>query len=245
MRLRPTEPNTDLEVADLGVCIDTARMPICPPARVISITEFNTLRQPDTAPAGESLAIDDAAVLGGVGASASTPVVSAAPGAAAASSPRNLMVAQNWLDLSAERGLSSFDQRHLVNATIQYTTGMGMAGGTLLSGWRGTLFKGWMFTTTISAGHRTAAHTFVSGAERTLIDFIGEIKDDYGSTIQNVRDKADIKLSGETAAKLAKQPIEYDTGFTLLPGKYKIKFLARDLKQAGWELTKPPSSSPT
>ncbi|MGA2877374.1 MAG: VWA domain-containing protein [Bryobacteraceae bacterium] len=66
------------------------------------------------------------------------------------------------------------------------------------------------------------------GAERTLIDFIGEIKDDYGSTIENVRDKADIKLSGETAAKLAKQPIEYDTGFTLLPGKYKIKLLARD-----------------
>jgi VWFA-related protein len=66
------------------------------------------------------------------------------------------------------------------------------------------------------------------GAERTLIDFIGEIKDDYGTTVQNVRDKADIKLSGETAAKLAKQPIEYDTGFTLLPGKYVIKFLARD-----------------
>jgi VWFA-related protein len=66
------------------------------------------------------------------------------------------------------------------------------------------------------------------GAERTLIDFIGEVKDDYGSTIQNVRDKVDVKLSGETAAKLAKQPIEYDTGFTLLPGKYVIKFLARD-----------------
>ncbi len=66
------------------------------------------------------------------------------------------------------------------------------------------------------------------GAERTLIDFIGEVKDDFGTTIQNVRDKADIRLSGETAAKLAKQPIEYDTGFTLLPGKYKIKFLARD-----------------
>jgi len=66
------------------------------------------------------------------------------------------------------------------------------------------------------------------GAERTLIDFIGEVKDDYGSTIQNVRDKYDIKLSGETAAQLAKRPIEYATGFTLLPGKYKIKFLARD-----------------
>jgi VWFA-related protein len=66
------------------------------------------------------------------------------------------------------------------------------------------------------------------GAERTLIDFIGEVKDDYGTTVQNVRDKADIKLTGETAAKLAKQPIEYDTGFTLLPGKYTIKLLARD-----------------
>ncbi len=66
------------------------------------------------------------------------------------------------------------------------------------------------------------------GAERTLIDFLGEVKDDYGSTVQNVRDKVDIKLSGETAAKLAKQPIEYSTGFTLLPGKYKIKLLARD-----------------
>lgn len=76
----------------------------------------------------------------------------AAAGASAASSVRNLLVAQNWLDLSAERSLSTFDQRHLVSSTIQYTTGMGMAGGTLLSGWRGTLFKGWMFTTTISAG---------------------------------------------------------------------------------------------
>ncbi len=97
-------------------------------------------------------AIDDDAVLGGAGASASTPVASATPGAAAASSPRNLLVAQNWQDLSAERGLSYFDQRHLFTSTIQYTTGMGMAGGTLLNGWRGTLFKGWLISTTISAG---------------------------------------------------------------------------------------------
>jgi VWFA-related protein len=66
------------------------------------------------------------------------------------------------------------------------------------------------------------------GAERTLIDFLGEIKDEYGSTISNVRDKVDIKLSGATAAELSRRPIEYDTGFTLLPGKYKIKILARD-----------------
>jgi len=66
------------------------------------------------------------------------------------------------------------------------------------------------------------------GAERTLIDFIGEIKDNYGTTITNVRDKVDIRLSDATAAELAKRPIEYDAGFTILPGKYTIKFLARD-----------------
>ena len=66
------------------------------------------------------------------------------------------------------------------------------------------------------------------GAERTLIDFIGEVKDEYGTTIQNLRDKVDMKLSGETAGELSRRPIEYDTGFTLLPGKYVIKFLARD-----------------
>ena len=66
------------------------------------------------------------------------------------------------------------------------------------------------------------------GAEHTRIDFIGEVKDEFGLTITNVRDKVDIKLSGETASQLSKRPIEYDTGFTLLPGAYTIKFLARD-----------------
>ena len=66
------------------------------------------------------------------------------------------------------------------------------------------------------------------GAARTLIDFIGEVKDDYGITIQNVRDKLDIRLNADTAAQLAKRPIQYETGFTLLPGKYVIKILARD-----------------
>jgi VWFA-related protein len=66
------------------------------------------------------------------------------------------------------------------------------------------------------------------GAEHTLIDFIGEVKDEYGTTVSNVRDKVNIKLTGETAAQLSKQPVQYDTGFTLLPGTYTIKVLARD-----------------
>jgi hypothetical protein len=62
-------------------------------------------------------------------------------------------VAQNWLDLGhGERGLSTFDQRHLLRLQLQYTTGMGMGGGTLWTGWRGRLLKQWTALTSISAG---------------------------------------------------------------------------------------------
>ncbi|HKV46740.1 MAG TPA: VWA domain-containing protein [Candidatus Acidoferrales bacterium] len=66
------------------------------------------------------------------------------------------------------------------------------------------------------------------GAQETLMDTIGEVKDDFGNTIQNLRDKLNIKMDQETAAQLATHPIEYHTGFTLLPGKYSIKYLVRD-----------------
>jgi len=65
------------------------------------------------------------------------------------------------------------------------------------------------------------------GAERTVIDFIGEIKAGQ-STVANLRDRIDLKLSGETALELSKRPVAYDAGFTLLPGKYTLKFLARN-----------------
>ena len=66
------------------------------------------------------------------------------------------------------------------------------------------------------------------GAERTTIDFVGEVKDEYGSTVGNIRDHVDKKLSGETAAQLSRQPLEWDTSLVLLPGSYAIKVLARD-----------------
>jgi len=66
------------------------------------------------------------------------------------------------------------------------------------------------------------------GAEHTLLDFIGEVKDEFGSTESNVRDKVDVKLSELTAAELTTRPYAYDTGFTLLPGKKTIKMLVRD-----------------
>jgi hypothetical protein len=60
--------------------------------------------------------------------------------------------AQNWLDLEAERGPSSFDQRHLVTVQFQYTTGVGVAGGALVDGWRGSLLKGWTITSQVTTG---------------------------------------------------------------------------------------------
>jgi hypothetical protein len=62
------------------------------------------------------------------------------------------VIAQDWLNLAGERGLSNFDQRHLLALQMQYSTGMGVGGGTLLSGWRGAMFKEWTITTQISAG---------------------------------------------------------------------------------------------
>ena len=83
-----------------------------------------------------SKSIDDDTSLGGQGAATQTSVVPI----------------QNWLDPRGHRGLSTFDQRHLVNAMVQYTTGMGMGGGTLMSGWKGRVYKEWTFDTVIVAG---------------------------------------------------------------------------------------------
>ena len=71
---------------------------------------------------------------------------------AAMGSGGQAVIAQDWRNLRAERGLSSTDQRHSLNVQMQYTTGMGLGGGTLLGGWKGGLFKEWTFATQITRG---------------------------------------------------------------------------------------------
>jgi len=102
-----------------------------------------------------SKSIDDDAVLGGQGANTTgqnSPSAASAGTTEVSTGSSNLAVAQNWLNLSADRGLSTFDQRHLLSMQAQYTTGMGIGGGTLLTGWKGALFKEWTFAGTITAG---------------------------------------------------------------------------------------------
>jgi len=93
-----------------------------------------------------SKSIDDDAYLGGQGPAASGQSSTATVAGA------NASIAQNWRDLRAEKALSSFDQRHLVNLQAQYTSGEGLKGGDLMSGWRGRVLKEWTVTAQLNVG---------------------------------------------------------------------------------------------
>ncbi len=107
-----------------------------------------------------SKSIDNDATLGGQGHTAtasqsqgSGESTTTTTGTSQATSPvAAATIAQNWLDLRAERSRSSFDQRHLLNLQAQYTSGQGLGGGDLLGGWPGRLLKEWTAVTTIVAG---------------------------------------------------------------------------------------------
>ena len=66
------------------------------------------------------------------------------------------------------------------------------------------------------------------GSETTRLDFIGEVRDAKGAPQGMVRDEITVKLKGENAGQLASRNLTYDTGFTLPPGTYSLKFLARE-----------------
>ncbi len=102
-----------------------------------------------------SKSIDDDSLLGGQGpvSSASQSGLSQGETLTLSTSPApTSAIAQDWLNLAAERSLSSFDQRHLLNVQAQYTSGQGLEGGTLLGGWPGRLLKEWTLLTQITAG---------------------------------------------------------------------------------------------
>jgi hypothetical protein len=93
-----------------------------------------------------SKSIDDDAYLGGQGHTTGSSTQTATLSLPSAS------VAQNWLDPRADRSLSNFDQRQLLNLQAQYTSGQGLEGGTLLGGWRGRALKEWTVLGTVVFG---------------------------------------------------------------------------------------------
>ncbi|HXJ39956.1 MAG TPA: VWA domain-containing protein [Bryobacteraceae bacterium] len=66
------------------------------------------------------------------------------------------------------------------------------------------------------------------GHAQTELEFIGQLRDDHSKLVGVVRDGIKIKLAEQTAAQLISRPIAYETGFTVPPGTYTLKFLARE-----------------
>jgi hypothetical protein len=136
--------------------------PLCPAGFIFRTSNGNSTREGGTLQLRRRLrsgftasvqytyskSIDDDSVLGGQGPVAINSNTGIGTGSATPATP---MTAQNWLNLSAERSPSTFDQRNLMNATIQYTSGVGLGGGALLTGWRGKLLKRWTVTGQITA----------------------------------------------------------------------------------------------
>ena len=61
-------------------------------------------------------------------------------------------VAQNWLDIAAERGLSSFDVRHQLQTSFVWTSPVGAAGSRIASDSKlGRLLKDWQLSGSITA----------------------------------------------------------------------------------------------
>jgi uncharacterized protein (DUF2141 family) len=62
----------------------------------------------------------------------------------------------------------------------------------------------------------------------TEFDFIGSVQDAKGKSVASVRDTIPVKLNQTTATEVTRKQIQYDTGFTLSPGKYRLRFVARE-----------------
>jgi hypothetical protein len=64
-------------------------------------------------------------------------------------------IAQDWRDFRAERGLSSFDQRHQFTAQGQFTSGMFVSSNFFENGWKGRLLKNWTIASQFTIGSGT------------------------------------------------------------------------------------------
>lgn len=67
------------------------------------------------------------------------------------------------------------------------------------------------------------------GSKRaTALDFIAQVRDAKGRAADSVRDVIPLKVDEGTAGEVGRKHIQYDTGLTLPPGKYTLRFVARE-----------------
>jgi VWFA-related protein len=76
-------------------------------------------------------------------------------------------------------------------------------------------------------GSSLAFHS--KGAKQaTELDFIAEVFDARKRSAATVRDTIPLKLADDVAGQVTHKSIQYDTGVTLTPGTYKLRFVARE-----------------
>jgi VWFA-related protein len=67
------------------------------------------------------------------------------------------------------------------------------------------------------------------GKQSTDFDFIGQVREQpSGRLAGGVRDNIPVKLSDADVSQLEHRHLQYDAGLTLPPGKYNLRFLARE-----------------
>ncbi len=62
----------------------------------------------------------------------------------------------------------------------------------------------------------------------TELDFTAEVRDARGKPASAVRDTIPLKLDQTAAGEVSRKHIQYATGMTLAPGKYTLRFVARE-----------------
>ena len=68
-----------------------------------------------------------------------------------------------------------------------------------------------------------------NGKQSTDFDFIGQVREQpSGRLVTGVGDNIPVKLSDTDASQLEHRYVQYDTGLTVPPGKYNLRFLARE-----------------
>lgn len=65
-----------------------------------------------------------------------------------------------------------------------------------------------------------------SDKDKATLDILGTVTDDGHHPITRIRDT--VKLAVEAAAEVRKKNVQYDTGVSLPPGKYHVKFVVRE-----------------
>jgi VWFA-related protein len=62
----------------------------------------------------------------------------------------------------------------------------------------------------------------------TELDFLANVLDARSRPVATVRDTIPLKVSETTAGEVVRKSIQYDTGVTLAPGRYTLRFVARE-----------------